>query len=200
MFNLTTGRDMNGDFPFLHEDDEPERDDGIHRENDNLSPEQYLMDSVVGAYHMYLNAKGLDPDKHELHFSIEDEQTTLGKEMPTIEVANLLQDSAEFAKKIEGMLSDATTLAALAQMIRLQIKATRTPQTTKDMALEKLGALEEMIAGLVDHGTAATILAKELTTIINTSSAIETARIKVISAAKGNNNPNGDARHDGPIQ
>lgn len=197
---------MNSDFPFLYQgDDGDERrrggwdDDGIHRENDNLSPDQYLQDQVMGAYQMYLNAKGLDPDKHTLHFEIRDEESSLGRIMPVIDQSNIHELIIEFGNHLDKNLSEAIAFAALVPSLRLSIQASKLPQRTKDAAMERLDSIAEVTTGLIDHSMTNLIMIKEMNALINTSAAIENERIKNATRAKGGNNLLSDAQHDGDV-
>ena len=193
---------MASDFPFLYEG-EPEDDrydDGVHRELDNISPEQYLQDQVVGAYEMYLRAKGMDPEKYTLKFEIEDEQTTLGQTAPVVTQQNLHEVITEYINTTGKLLNDVTSLGSLVPTLIAITKAAQIPQGTKDAAIQRIERLADVGASTVDHVVTLVMMAKELNAIVNTNAMIENARIENLRTAKDRNDSIGNAKHDRDVQ
>ena len=192
---------MNSDFPFLYEGDDPEdnrrrggwEDDGIHRELDNLTADQFLQDEVMKSYEMYMRAKGMDPKDYTLNFEIIDNDTALGNTMPVITQDTIHNMMSEFGGKLEDMQHESMAVAALLPSLRLSIRSSELPIRTKELTLEKIDGLIDVLTTSLDASITALLIVKELNALINTSAMIENERIKIAREAKGGNDMLSDA-------
>ena len=145
---------------------------------------------------MYMQSKGLDPNKHTLHFEIKDEEKTLGELMPVIDQGTIHRLIEEIGSPLDNILSESIGFAGLIPSMTLSIESSSLPERTKDKALDKLDKISSLGASLIDHALTLIILTRELNALINTSAAIENERIK---RAGGDNNMRSDAQHDGDV-
>lgn len=195
---------MTGDFPFLHEGPEEEGEwNGEHAENDNITPDQFLIDQVMGAADLFFKAKGMDSKDYFVEFNIDDTETHLGKTQPVFNLEDVTKLLADNVASVMKHGDTVTSMAAIIPTLQLAIQAANMPEPTKELLYVKLETLTDIFAVIVDHSMAANIVAKELVSVANTSSYIETKRYEQIrnqSGTKGGNNLIGPSSHNRDVQ